>query len=109
MNFLMNGKGAAIFVAMQGHLWSVKTGFVLDEIANSSVFDDHFTPEGITGKAKEKSAVVSFDFNDNIGPASNNVMSANDFVVWQSGLDNIVKRIFSSKKSRFHRGNYNII
>ena len=69
-DFGMNGKRSVMLVVTKLHTRSVEASFALYKIANSGIFNNHFRPEWITGKTKEKIAVGSSGFYDDIGPAS---------------------------------------
>ena len=79
-DFLMNGEGAILFVVMQLHLWSVKTGFTFYKIANSGIFYDHLGPKGVSWKTKKIIALIGCDFNDNIGPSGEDMFKFLDFL-----------------------------
>lgn len=75
----MNGEGA-FFMEVEGHGWGVETGFALYEIAETGVFYYHFCPKRVAGETKKIFALVCGDFDDDIGPAGNDVLGGFDFV-----------------------------
>ena len=75
---------------MKLHLRGIKTSFTIDEITNGGIFDNHFRPERISGKAEKIGTTIGGDFNNNIGPAGENVFSFLDFFVGKSFLDNLI-------------------
>ena len=74
-DFLMDGERAMFFIIMKLHLGSVETGLAVDEITDGGVFDDHFGPKGIAREAEEIIAFVGGDFNDDVSPAGEDVVS----------------------------------
>ena len=98
LDFLMDGKGAFLGVIAELHLGGVKASFAIDKVANGSVFDDHFGPERIAREAEEVIAVVGGDFDDDVGPAGEDVVGLEDFFVGQSLGDDLVEIVFGSKK-----------
>lgn len=69
LDFLMDGERTVLAVVAEFHLRGIETGFAVDKITDGGVFDDHFGPERIAGKAEKISAFVGGDFNDDVGPA----------------------------------------
>ena len=55
-------------------MWGVETSFTFDKIADSGVFDNHFGPKRIAGKAEKVGFLVGGDFDDNVGPTSEDVL-----------------------------------
>ena len=80
-DFLMDGERAALIVVMKLHLRGVEAGFAFDEVADGGVFYDHARPEGVPREAEEIGAFIGQDFDDDIGPAGENVGGLLDFVV----------------------------
>ncbi len=74
-NFLMDGERATLFIVAEFHLRSVVTGLAFDEIADSGVFYNHFGPERVSGESEKIGALVGGDFNYNVGPAGQNMLS----------------------------------
>ena len=72
-DFLVDGEGAFVFVVVEGHAGGVEAGFAFDEVAKFGVFDDHFGPEGVAGEAEEIVAGGGGDFDDDVGPAGEDV------------------------------------
>jgi len=68
-NFLMDGEGTIFFVVVELHLRGVETGFAFNEVADGGVFDNHFRPERVAGKAEEIVSGIGRDFNDDVSPA----------------------------------------
>ena len=94
----MNGEGAALVVVVEFHLGGIVAGLTVDEIADSGVFDDHFGPEGVSGEAEKVGALVGDHFHDDISPASEDVGSLFDFMIWESIRDDLVEGILWSEK-----------
>ncbi len=86
----MNGERTLFFVVVEGHAGSVEASFAFDEVTEFSVFDDHFGPEGISGEAEEEVAGVSGDFEDDVGPAGEDLACRFDFMVFEGGFDDVV-------------------
>ena len=68
VDFFVNGKRTTVFVAKKFHMGSVETGFAFDEITDSGVFDDHFRPERVAGKAEKVGFLVGGYLNNDVGP-----------------------------------------
>ena len=98
LDFGVHGEGAVLLVVVEGHLWGVETGFALDEITESGVFDNHFGPEGVAGEAEEEVALVCGGFDDDIGPAGDDVFGVGDFVVFEGAFDDGVEGVFRGEK-----------
>lgn len=94
----MDREGAVVTIIVELHLRGVKTGFTFDEIANFGVFNNHFGPKWIAGEAEKVVAAGSTSLNDDISPTSNDVFSVLDFGVFEGLSNNLVERVFSSKK-----------
>ena len=62
------------------HGRGVETGFAFDEVAKTRVFDDHFGPERVAREAEEELAVRGGDFDDDVGPAGDNMFGGFDFL-----------------------------
>ena len=97
-NLAVNRKRTVFAVVVKLHLGSVETSLAVDKITNSGIFDDHFGPKRIAWETEEISAVRSGNFYDYIGPASKNVLSMLDSLVWKSICNNSIQRIFGSEK-----------
>ena len=78
----MDREWAAFVVVVELHLGGVEAGFAVDEVADGGVLYNHLGPEGVTGEAEEIGAFVGGDFDDDVGPAGEDVGGLLDFVVW---------------------------
>ena len=92
-DLLVNRKWAMMLIVMELHLWGVKTGFALYEIANGGVFDNHFGPKRIAWETEKIIALIGSNLYDNICPAGEDVLGMLDFGIWKSLLYNIIQRI----------------
>lgn len=97
-DFLVDGEGAVVFVVVELHLGSVETSLAFDEVADGGVFFDHFGPEGVAREAEEIIAAVSGDFDDDVGPAGEDVLGFLDFFVGEGLGDDFVERVKGGKK-----------
>lgn len=79
-DFLVNGKWSAVLVIVKLHLRGVETGLTVDKIANSGVFYDHFGPERVAGKSEKVGFLVGGDFDDDISPTGEDMISLEDFL-----------------------------
>lgn len=96
LDLAVHRKGAFLPVVKR-HIWGIKTGLAGDELAKLGVFDDSFSPERIAWEAEEVGIFVSFDFDDDISPAGNDVFfGLNSFIV-KDFFDNITEWISGSK------------
>ena len=68
-DFLMDGEGATLIVVAEFHLGGVVTSLAFDKITDGGVFYNHLRPERVSGEAEEIGALVSGDFDYDIGPA----------------------------------------
>lgn len=78
----MDGKRTVFIVVTEFHLWCVEAGFAVNKITNRGVFYDHFGPKWVARKTKEEITFVGGYFNNDIGPASYNMI----------GLQNLMMR-----------------
>lgn len=69
----MDREGAVFGIVVELHLRGVKTSFAVDKITNGGVFYDHFGPERVSGEAEKISTTICGDFDDDVGPASQNM------------------------------------
>lgn len=97
-DFFVDGEWAILRVVVKFHLRGVKTGFAVDEIADGGVFNNHFGPERVAGETEEVSTLVGSDFDNDVGPASDDVFGFFDFFVGKSGFDDVFERVIRSKK-----------
>ena len=81
-DFSVDGEGTLVLVVVESHAGGVEAGFPVDEVAKLGVFDDHFGPEGVSGEAEEEVPVVGGDFDDDVGPARDNLFDISDFVAF---------------------------
>lgn len=86
----MNGKGTLFRIVAELHLRGIEAGFAIYEVADGSVFDNHLGPEGVAGKTEKESTLIGGDFDDDIGPAGENVFGLDNLMVGQSIGDNLV-------------------
>ena len=94
----MNREGTAFVVVVEFHLGGIVAGFAVDEVADSGVFYDHARPERVSREAEEIGAFIGQNFDDDVGPASENVGGLFDFVVGKGAGDDEVEGIFDRKK-----------
>lgn len=94
----MNGEGATLFVTAKLHLRSVVAGFTINEVADSSVFYNHFGPERIARKTEKIRTFVGSNLDDDVSPAGEDVFGIGDVIVWEGLSNDSVEGIFSSKK-----------
>ena len=97
-DFLVDGEGTMVFVVVELHLGSVKTSFAFDEITNSGVFYNHARPERITREAEKIRAVISSNFDDDVGPTGEDVLGFFDLVSFEGVSDDLVERVAGGKK-----------
>ena len=98
VNFFVHREGAALVVVMELHVRGVETGFAFDEIADGSVFDDHFGPERIAGKTEKVGFLIGGDFDDNVGPASENMVGFENLALGESLRDDAIERVVRCEK-----------
>ena len=71
-------------IVMKLHLGSVKTSLAVDKVTDSGVFYYHFGPERIAWKTEEIRIIGGSDFNNDIGPASKDMLGVLDCLIWES-------------------------
>lgn len=98
VNFFVNRKRTAVFVAEQFHVGGVETGFAFDEVTNSSVFHNHFGPERVAGEAEKVGFLVGGYLNNDVGPTSENVFSIQNFAFGQRIRNDGVEVIVGCEK-----------
>ncbi len=86
-DFLVDGERTVLLVVAKFHLGSVETGFAVDKVADGGVFDNHFGPERIAGEAEKIGTFISGDFDDDVGPAGQDVLGFLDLVIFQGLFD----------------------
>ena len=93
----MNGERATLFVTAKLHLGSVVAGFTINEIADFSVFYDHFGPERIARKTEKIRTFVGSNLDDDVSPTSEDVFGIGDVIVWEGLSNDSIEGVFSSK------------
>ena len=75
LDFFVDRKRTIFAIVVQLHLWSIKTGFAINEITNCGIFDNHFRPKRVAREAEKVRASIGADFNHDVGPAGENMLS----------------------------------
>ena len=86
----MNGKGALFGIVMEFHLGGIETSFTFDEVADGGIFDDHFGPERVARETEKECTAISGNFDDDVGPAGDNMFGFKDVVVGESVGNDLV-------------------
>ena len=77
-------------IVMKLHLGGVETGLAIDKVTDSGVFDYHFGPETIAWKTEEICTVGSSNFDNDICPASKDMLGMLDGLVWKCFGDYLI-------------------
>ena len=80
-NFFVDREGAFLIIVVKSHAGGIEACFALDVITKFRVFDNHFGPERISGETEEEAALVGCDFEDDVGPAGDDLFDVSDFMV----------------------------
>lgn len=80
-DLLVDRKRTMLGIVVELHLRSVETSLTLDEVTDSGVFDDHLGPERIARETEKESTMISGDFDNNIGPASDNMLGVENLII----------------------------
>lgn len=97
-DFLVDGERAVLVVITKFHLGGVVASFAVDKIANFGVFHYHFGPERVAGEPEKVGAFVSCNLDNDIGPASKDVLGFLDFFIRQGVRDDFIQGVLSRKK-----------
>ena len=101
LDLFVNRERAAIFVIIKGHLWGVVASFAVDKITEFGILNNHLGPEWVAWEAEKIIAAIGGDLNNDIGPSGKDVLGFEDFFISKSFFNNLIQRIFGSKK-RIH-------
>ncbi len=90
LDFGMDGEGTMLGIVVKLHLRGVIASLAVDKITDGGVFHDHTRPEGVTRKTEKIGTLISGDFDDDIGPAGQNMFGVLDLVLGKSLGDDLI-------------------
>ncbi len=82
-------------------MWGVVASFAVDKITEFGILNNHLGPEWVAREAEKIIAAIGGDLNNDIGPSGKDVLGFEDFFISKSFFNNLIQRIFGSKK-RIH-------